>query len=175
MKSFIFWRQLTIYSWTFQATTQLEALNDFQDQSEFQINGSCSDKPHVGSLQISQPFPFHEITEAFMHPLFPPGHQPLERALLKTPSKVPQSGRPRQAPTGPQVCTSPVALECGWSSSSLCAHPGMSQATTKPGPSLSPSTLARGFGACRVSACPASQSPGSLLLQRSAPLTSLIV
>lgn len=97
-----------------------------------------------------------------MHPLSPPGHQPLEKALLKAPaSRVWLSGHPRQAPTDPQVCASPAAPERGWSSSSLSARPGTSQATTKPSSSLSPSTLTWGFGAHRGSACPASQSRGS--------------
>lgn len=41
MKVFVLQRQLAVYSWTFHTTAQLEALNDFREQSELWVNGSC--------------------------------------------------------------------------------------------------------------------------------------
>lgn len=91
----------------------------------------------MGSLQISQPFSFREITEAFVHPLSPPGHQPLDRALLS--QQIATFGPSSPAAHWPLSCTSPIAPDCSWSSSWPSAHPGTSWATTKPCPSLPPS------------------------------------
>lgn len=54
---------------------------------EPQTKGSCSDNPHVGSLQISWPFSFHEITKTFPHPLSPARAPALDSALLSPPVK----------------------------------------------------------------------------------------
>lgn len=56
-------------------------------QPEPQAKGSCSDNPRVGSLQISWPFSFGEITKAFPRPLSPARAPALDWALLSPPVK----------------------------------------------------------------------------------------